>query len=114
MELQPGTIAHLQDYVASKINERGFSDETLHERLLLLTEEIGELVKACRKLSGMYTKENEATMHVGEELADCINMLFAVGVCLGVDMETEFIAKHKKVDERVYARTHGQQKTNPS
>ena len=51
--LQPGTIKQLQEHVATKIKERGFEDETLHERLVLLMEEVGELAKACRKVSGM-------------------------------------------------------------
>lgn len=38
-------IKHLQEYVTIKVKERGFEDESLHESLLLLTEEVGELIK---------------------------------------------------------------------
>ncbi len=105
MELKKGTISHLQEYVAEKIKERGFEDESLHERLLLLTEELGELVNACRKISGMNVDKNrEITNNTGEEIADVINLVFAVGIKLGLDIEKEFIEKNAKVDKRIYER----------
>ncbi|KKS37980.1 MAG: hypothetical protein A3G49_01345 [Candidatus Sungbacteria bacterium RIFCSPLOWO2_12_FULL_41_11] len=104
-KLKNGTIKHLQYFVACKIKERGFEDETLQERLLLLTEELGELVNACRKISGMHVDQNrEISATVGEEIADVINMIFAVGIELGIDIEVEFIKKNKIVDKRVYGR----------
>ena len=54
MELKVGTLKHLQEYVASKIKQRGFDDESAQERLLLIAEEVGELVNAYRKGSDMY------------------------------------------------------------
>ena len=105
MELQEGTIKHLQEYIAQKVRERGFEDESLHERLLLLTEELGELVHACRKISGMNVDQNrEITDKVGEEVADVLNLIFAVGIKLGLDIEKEFIEKEKIIDQRVYKR----------
>ncbi len=105
MELQPGTIKHLQEYVAEKIKARGFEDENLHERLLLLTEELGELVKACRKISGMNVDQDRETLNkTGEEIADVINMIFAVGIKLGLDIEKEFTEKNAIVDKRFYKR----------
>jgi len=105
MELKSDTIKDLQEYVAYKIKERGFDDESLHERLLMLTEELGELVNACRKVSGMYVDENrEIQNKVGEEVADVINMVFAVGIKLGLDIEKEFIEKESKINKRNYKR----------
>jgi len=112
MEKQPkakfkkGIIKCLQEYIAQKIKERGFEDETLHERLLLLAEEVGELINACRKISGMNVDlEREITNKVGEEIGDVINMVFAVGIKLGIDIEEEFLAKEAKVDKRMYKRS---------
>ncbi len=102
----PGVIMTLQDYISQKIKERGFEDETLHERLLLLMEEVGELANACRKISGMNVDINRTIDNeVGEEVADVIAMVFAVGIKLGLDIEKEFIAKDKKTDKRVYKRS---------
>lgn len=105
IELRPGTVNELKDFIDKKIKARGFDDETLHERLLLLTEEVGELIKACRHISGMNVKDKEAASYAGEELADVINMVFAVGIKLEIDVEKEFLEKHAKVDKRLYKRT---------
>ena len=106
MELQKGTIKHLQEYIAEKIRERGFEDESLHERLLLLTEELGELVNASRKVSGMNVdQKREITNKTGEEIADMLNLIFAVGIELGLDIEKEFIEKDKIISKRTYKRS---------
>lgn len=106
MELTPGTITHLQEYCAFKIRERGFEDETLHERLVLLMEEVGELARACRKSSGMNVDQARKVSNLtGEEVADVLNLIFAVGIQLGLDIEKEFIEKNEEVDKRVYARS---------
>ena len=107
MELKKDTIKNLQEYTAQKIKERGFEDESLHERLLMLTEELGELVKACRKMSGMYVDKQRPITHApGEEITDVINMVFAVGIKLGLDIEKEFVEKEAKIDKRNYERTN--------
>ena len=73
---------------------------------MLLTEELGELVKACRKISGMNVDQNRETLNkTGEEVADVINLVFAVGIKLGLDIEKEFIEKNKIVDQRFYKRS---------
>lgn len=105
-QLTPGTIKTLQEHIAQKIKDRGFEDESLHERLLLLVEEVGELANACRKMSGMNVDVNRKIDNgVGEEVVDVINLVFAVGIKLGLDIENEFIAKNKKVDKRIYKRS---------
>lgn len=105
-KLNVGTIQHLQEYIAGKIKERGFEDETLQERLLLLTEELGELVNACRKITGMNVDQHkEITNKVGEEVIDVLNMVFAVGIELGLDIEKEFFEKDEKIDKRIYKRS---------
>lgn len=102
--LNKGTIKHLQKYIAAKIKERGFEDETLYEWFFLI-EEVGELIKACRYISGVNVdKSRKATNKVGEEVVDVINMVFAVAIKLGLDVEKEFLEKNKKVDERIYKR----------
>ena len=79
MKLKENSIRSLQKYVAFKIKERGFEDETLHERLLLLTEEVGELINACRHISGMNVDiKRKAVNRAGEEVADVINLILAV------------------------------------
>jgi len=103
--LKKGTIRHLQKYIAQKCKEWNFEDETLHEKLLLLTEEVGELIHACRKISGMnLDTKRKTTAQVEEEMADVIMISFDVADKLGVDIEKEFFKKSKIIDERKYKR----------
>lgn len=104
-KLKTGTIQHLQEYMTEKIKERGFKEESLRERLLLLAEEVGELIHACKKIDGMYVDQNREIINkTGEELCDVINMAFAVGIKLGLDIEKEFLAKEAIIDKRKYER----------
>ena len=106
LRLRSGTIKHLQEYIDGKIKQRGFEDESLHERLLLLTEEIGELVKACRKISGMNVDTGKKIKYkVGEEITDVINMIFCVAIKLNIDIEKEFYNKEAQIDKRFYKRS---------
>ena len=109
--LKKGTLKHLQKYIDGKIKSRHFDDESLHERLLLLVEEIGELTKACRKISGMNVDtKRKSESNVGEEITDCLNMLFAVGIELGIDIEKEYLKKEAEVDKRIYERSNSKMK----
>ena len=86
-QLKKGSIRQLQEYIKEKIKEWGFDDESLHERLLLLSEEVGELIHACRKISGMNVDQD------------------AVGIKLDIDIEEELKKKFEVVDKRNYKRS---------
>lgn len=106
MDLKPGTIQHLQEQIDHNIKKWGFEDESLPERLLLLVEEVGELVNDCRKISGMYNDQKRSLKSsAGENVVDVINMVFAVAIKLGVNVEEEFFKKVKKIKNREYKRT---------
>jgi len=103
--LKKGTIKHLQKYIAQKCKEWNFEDETLHEKLLLLTEEVGELIHACRKVSGMnLDTKRKLTAQIEEEMADVIMVAFDLTTKLGIDAEKEILRKIKVVDKRRYKR----------
>ncbi len=105
-QLKKGDISKLQKHITANIRKWGFEDETLQERLLLLTEELGELVNACRKISGMNVDtKREIKNEVGEEVADIINLVFAVAIKLGLDVESDYLKKEEVVNKRIYIRT---------
>ena len=107
MDLKPGTLRHLQEYIHEQSIKRGFADETAEEQLIILVEEIGEIAKAYRKNTGMYVsssdqgKDNE---DIGQEVADVINMLFAFATSMGIDIERSFLEKEVKNTQRTYER----------
>ncbi len=105
MKLREGTIRHLQEYVDDKEKERGFEDESVQETLLLLAEEVGELINACRNHTGMYVNQHHEPPHeAGDELADVLNVLFAAANKLDIDLEEAHRQKEQEVDARTYDR----------
>lgn len=105
MEFKKGTIRHLQEYIDQKCKEWDFTGEPLHEKLLLLTEEVGELIHACRKKMGMHLDtKRKTTAQIKEEMADVIMMALDTASKLGVDLEKEILKKIKVVDKRKYKR----------
>ena len=104
MKYTKGLIKSLQGYVVGKGIERGFKDQTNQERLLFLTEELGELIKACRKALNTHTDITRKDGDVGEEIADILIELLWAAHGLGIDVEEEFIKKEAKNNKRVWKR----------
>ena len=97
------TLAQFQEYVWAIEKERGFIDQTLLEKCLLLGEEIGELFKSIRKQTGMATDQSTRVSPVAEELADTFIMLLSVANHAGVDLETAFRKKEESNEQRVWS-----------
>jgi NTP pyrophosphatase (non-canonical NTP hydrolase) len=82
------TVEMLQQYVAKAVVRRGFAKETPKDILLLLVEEVGELAKAIRKLSGLKTDTLAKTHDAGlsEELADVFIYLLDLANSYKIDL----------------------------
>lgn len=95
--------ATLQDYqvlIAKLVDERGFDKETISEVFMLLTEEVGELAKALRKMHGMKVEVTSKVHEVEEEAADVLWLLVDLCNRLGIDLEKAFRAKEEKNQKR--------------
>jgi NTP pyrophosphatase (non-canonical NTP hydrolase) len=97
------TLSDYQQFVKQLIVERGYNEETLPEVMLLLTEEIGELAKAIRKLNGQKTHQDSRIHDTAEELADCFWLLIDLTTRLDIDLENAFRAKEAKNRRRKLA-----------
>jgi len=95
------TLADFQRYVTQLEQERGFAEQSLLDKCLLLGEEVGELFKAIRKSEGLLIDEDSAVGEIGEELADILIYLCAIANRTGLDLETAFRSK----EERNHTRT---------
>ncbi len=94
------TFHELQKYVAKVTIERGFDDESAEQKFILLVEEVGELAKAMRHISGLKFADNTSKTELYEELADVQFLLLNVANKLGVDMVEAFEAKEVKNRKR--------------
>lgn len=92
-----------QELIERLVVERGYNEETLAQVMLLLTEEVGELAKAIRKMNGQKTHQDSRVHDVAEELADCLWLLIDLSNRLDIDLEKAFRDKELKNQTRKLA-----------
>lgn len=93
------SLKELQDYVKQAALKRGFDDETIAQKFMLLSEEIGELAKAARKDAGIKTADGEQR-HVDLEAADVLFVFVNICNKLDISLEQAFSAKETINDSR--------------
>ena len=97
------SVADLQKYIKDMIETRGFKNSLL-ERMVLLTEEIGELAKEVRKTdNNLYIDINkEYNSSLENEITDVFICL--MGMCELIDMDiVEGLKNKEKINfERVW------------
>ena len=97
------TLADYQQYVIELEEERGFSDQTVLMKTLMLGEEMGELFKAIRKQQAI--KIDHASARIGdidEELADMFIFLCSIANRYGIDLEEAFRKKEEINKKRIW------------
>lgn len=83
------TLSEIQEYIAKVINIRGFSSESVQDKLLCLSEELGELIKAVRKCfpEGFVDPSHAADYgNIEEELADVFILVVDISNKLNMNL----------------------------
>ena len=88
----------LHKFVKKFSKEKGFDKETLEQKVMLLTEEVGELAKAVRVYTTVKVGKHSKKREFSEEAADVLYVLVDICNKLNVDLEQEF---SKKMDRRL-------------
>lgn len=96
------TLEDFQEYVQTLEIQRGFADQNVIEKCLLLGEEIGELFKSVRKTSKLKTDINANIGPVSEEIADILIYLCSIANRYGIDMEQAFRDKEEINKNRIW------------
>ena len=96
------TLENFQEYVTQLEKERGFANQTIIDKCLLLGEEIGELFKAVRKSEGLAVDNNSNFTEAEDELADIFIYLCAIANRKGINLETAFRKKEEKNKKRTW------------
>jgi len=96
------TLTNFQNYVVELETERGFANQTIIHKCLLLGEEVGELFKAVRKSEGLAIDANSNFTEIGDELTDIFIYLCAIANRIGIDLEEAFREKEVKNKQRVW------------
>ncbi len=99
------SLREVQQYIKAVNTVRGFENQPIEERMLLLTEEIGELAKSIRKnATNMSTDVNKQYSYdsIESEVSDCLYVLASVCNRLDIDMFKCLKEKEKENIHRVW------------
>lgn len=98
-------LVDIQKYINDVLELRGFNSQSAQDKMLLLTEEIGELAKAIRKSATSMAIDYEKIQNydtVESEVADVFIVLLSLCNVLKIDAYEAFIAKEKENTERAW------------
>ena len=97
------TLHGVQEYIRKVIEIRGFSNQSIEQAMLLLTEEIGELAKAIRKEKTSMSIDNNKIKNydtIESEVADVFIVLCTICNKLDIDLFLSLKDKEKENIER--------------
>lgn len=97
------TLPDLQEYVRLVLRDRGFDEETVAEKFMLLLEECGELAKAARKTQQIKIDVTSEQYAVADELADVLIYLLDISNKFHIDLEKAFRDKEEKNGQRSWS-----------
>ncbi len=103
MSIDSSDLRKIQEYIWQKNIDRGFSRDTVEQKMLLLTEEVGELAKAVRGHVGMGFSSSASKNEAAEEVADVLIVLLGLASRLDIDIYQALIQKELKNEERTWS-----------
>jgi NTP pyrophosphatase (non-canonical NTP hydrolase) len=99
-DTQNATLAAYQKYVQQVMAERGFNDETVSQKFMLLLEEAGEFAQAARQKANLAQATDTDVENVNDAAADMLAVLLDICNQLGINLEQAFIAREQKNQTR--------------
>ena len=102
---EDNTLEEVQEYIRKVIEIRGFSNQSIEQAMLLLTEEIGELAKAIRKEKTTMSIDNNKIRNydtIESEVADVFIVLCTICNKLNINLFSSLKYKYKENIERIW------------
>ncbi len=96
------TLSDIQKYVMELEKERGFTEQTVLQKSLMLGEEMGELFKAIRKREKIKIDHKSIVGSIDEELADMLIFMCSIANRFGIDLEKAFREKEEINKKRTW------------
>jgi NTP pyrophosphatase (non-canonical NTP hydrolase) len=101
------TLNALQDHTQAVCDHFGWSKLSNHAVFMMLTEEVGEVAKAMRKLEGLAGEKNKdpgtieaRRNNLGEELADVLSYVLDLANRYEIDLEEYYTEKMQETLQR--------------
>lgn len=104
---EKSSIGDIQNYLEVAFRDRGFENQPISEKLLLLMEEVGELAKAYRKKMSLLGVDHKKIYNydtIESEIADVFIVLVSVCIELDIDLFEVFYEKELYNVEREWGK----------
>ena len=101
-DTQNATLAAFQQYVQQVTRERGFDDETVSQKFMLLLEEAGEFAQAAREKASLAQSTDVDIEDLNDAAADVFSVLLDICNQLKIDLERSFIVREHKNQTRTW------------
>jgi NTP pyrophosphatase (non-canonical NTP hydrolase) len=95
-------LAAYQQYVRQVMSERGFDEETISQKFMLLLEESGEFARAAREKASLAQATDTAADDLTDAAADVFAILLDICNHIGIDLEKAFIVREQKNQSRTW------------
>ena len=108
---EKNTLNEIQNYLKEVIKIRGFSEQKVQDKMLLLLEETGELAKAIRKTipeASVDYERIENYTDIEEEAADVFIVLVSICNRLNINLYDAIIKKEEKNIKRQWKLNAGE------
>lgn len=108
---EKNTLNEIQNYIKEVIKIRGFSEQKVQDKMLLLLEETGELAKAIRKKipeASVDYERIENYTDIEEEVADVFIVLVSICNRLNINLYDAIIKKEEKNIKRQWKLNAGE------
>ena len=108
---EKNTLNEIQNYIKEVIKIRGFSEQKVLDKMLLLLEETGELAKAIRKTipeASVDYERIENYTDIEEEVADVFIVLVSICNRLNINLYDAIIKKEEKNIKRQWKLNAGE------
>ena len=102
VKLDTSDLKEIQKYIWQKNIDRGFAEEGAEKKMLMLTEEVGELAKAIREHIGMGFSSTTSKSEAAEEIADVLIITLGLASKLGIDIHQALLDKESKNEKRAW------------
>jgi NTP pyrophosphatase (non-canonical NTP hydrolase) len=96
------SLAAYQRYLKQVLSERGFDDETVSQKFMLLLEEAGEFAKAARTQASLAQSADATAEDLSDAAADLFTVLIDICNQLNLNLEEAFIAREHKNQTRTW------------
>ncbi len=101
-DTQGAALAAYQQYVKQVMSERGFDDERVSQKFMLLLEEAGDFAQAARQKANLAQATDAPVEDLNDAAADVFAILLDICNQLGIDLERAFIVREHKNQNRTW------------